>query len=86
MIVEKAHDERLNEYVPNRKGAEVIDTIEKGGKLVRGSTLESFNRRITLKVARYRDPTGIVASGEGADEDEIDEIPPLDIEIGSDVE
>ena len=86
MIVEKACDQRLNEYVPNRKGTEVVDAIEKGGKLIRGSTLELFNRRIALKVARYRDPTHAVASSEVVDEDEIDEIPPLDMEIGSDVE
>jgi hypothetical protein len=64
----------------------VTDAIGKGGKLIRGSTLESFNRRVALKAARYRDPTSTVASGEGIDEDEIDEIPPLDIEIGPDVE
>ena len=57
MIVEKARDQRLNEYAPNRKGDDVIDTIKKGDRLVRGSTLESFNRKITLKAARYRDPT-----------------------------
>lgn len=85
-IVEKAHDQRLNEYIPNREGAEVIDAIEKGSRLVKGSTLESFNRRIALKAARYWDPTSLVAPSEGVDKDEIDEIPPSDIEIGSDVE
>jgi hypothetical protein len=86
MIVEKARDQRLNEYVPNREGDDVIDTIKKGDRLIRGSTLESFNRKITLKAARYRDPNNTVALGESIDEEEIDEILPMDIDPDSDAE
>jgi len=85
MIVEKARDQRLNEYVPNREGTDVLDAIKKGDRLIRGSTLESFNQKIMLKAARYRDPTSTVAPVEGIDED-IDEIPPMDINLDSDVE
>jgi len=86
MVVEKACDQRLNEYVPNRKGSDVLDAIKKGDKLVRGSTLESFNRKILLKAARYRDPTNMTAPGEGVDEEDVDEIAPMDIDPDLDAE
>ena len=86
MIVEKARDQKLNEYVPNCKGADVLDAIKKGGKLIRGSTLESFNRKIALKAARYQDPTGTMVPGGGIDEEDIDEIPQMDISLDLDVE
>ena len=86
MIVEKARDQKLNEYVPNRKGADVLDAIKKGGKLIRGSTLESFNRKIALKAARYWDPTGAMALGGGIDEEDVDEIPQMDISLDLDAE
>lgn len=86
IIVEKARDQRLNEHVPGRKGADVLDAIEKGDKPVRGSTLESFNRKAVLKAARYRNPINAPALGEGVDDEEIDEIPPIDITLTSDAE
>ena len=86
MIVEKARDQRLNEYVLNRKGADVLDAIKKGGKLIQGSTLESYNRKIALKAARYQDPTGAMAPGGGIDEEDIDEIPQMDISLDFDAE
>lgn len=86
MVVEKACDQRLNEYVPNRKGTDVLDAIKKGDKLTRGSTLESFNRKITLKAARYRDPSNAMAPVDGIDEEDVDEIPPMDINLDSDTE
>ena len=85
-IVEKARDQRLNEYVQNRKSTDVPDAIKKGDKLIRGSTLESFNRKILLKAARYRDPTSTTTQGEGIDEEDIDEIQAMDIDLGSDME
>ena len=85
-VVEKARDQRLNEYTPNRKGADVLDAIKKGEKLVRGSTLESFNRKIALKAARYRDPNSTMAPVEDIDEEDIDEIPPVDIDLGLEAE
>lgn len=85
MVVEKVRDQRLNEYVANRNGADVLDAIEKGDGLVRGSTLKSFNRKIKLKAARYRDPASTVSLDENID-DEIDEIPPIDIDLDSDSE
>ena len=84
--MEKARDQRLNEYVLNCKGADVIDAIEKGEKLIRGSTLKSFNRKVTLKAARYRDPTSIMASDENLDEEETDEIPQMDFNLDLDAE
>ena len=72
--------------MPNREGTDVVDAIRKGDRLVRGSTLESFNRKIILKAARYRDPNNTAALGEGIDEEEIDEIPPMDIDPDSDAE
>jgi hypothetical protein len=86
MIIEKARDQRLNEYVPNRTGPTVLDAIKKGDKLVRGSTLELFNRKILLKAARYRDPIGMAGQGEGIDDEDIDDIPAMDIDLGSDAE
>jgi len=83
MIVEKTRDQRLNEYVPDRKGTDVLNAIKKGDKLVRGSTLGSFNRKIMLKAARYRDPTSMTVP---VDEEDIDEIPPMDIDLDSDAE
>jgi len=86
MIVEKARDQRLIEYMPNRKGTNVLDAIKKGDRLIGGSTLESFNRKIMLKAARYHDPTGATTLVEGIDEEDIDDIPPMDINVDSDVE
>ena len=83
-IVEKARDERLNEYIPGRKGPDVLDSIKKGDKLVRGSTLESFNRKTVLKSARYRDPANMLLPDEGNDEEEVDDIPPMDMNLDSD--
>ena len=85
-IFEKAHDQRLNEFVPNRRGADVLDTIKKGDKLIRGSTIESFNRKIVLKAARYQNPSNTTMPVEGIDEEDVDEIPPMDIDLDSDVE
>ena len=85
-IIEKARDQRLNEYIPGRKGANVLDAFKKGDKYVRGSTLESFNQKIVLKAARYRDPNDAPALGEGVDEEEMDEIPPIDIVLNPDAE
>ena len=86
MIAEKACDQRLNEYVPDRKGSDVLDAIKKGDRLVRGSTLESFNRKITLKATRYRDPTSVIAPSEGIDDEDVDEITPMDIDLDLDAE
>ena len=85
-IVKKAYDQRLNEYVQNHKGTDVLDAIKKGDKLVGGSTLESFNRKILLKAARYRDPTSTTTQGEGIDEEDIDEIQAMYIDLGLDME
>ena len=85
-VVEKARDQKLNEYVLNRKGADVLDTIQKGDRLIRGSTLESFNRKISLKAARYRDPASTTTQGEDIDEEDIDEISVMDIDLGSDTD
>ena len=86
MVVEKAQDQRLNEYVPNHKATEVLDAVKKGDKLVRGSTLKSFNWKISLKAARYRDPTDTEGQSEGSDNEDIDKILPMDINPGSDAE
>ena len=86
MVTEKARDQRLNEYVPNREGTEVLDAIKTGGRLVKGSTLKSFNRKTLLKAARYRDPSDTEAWGEVFDDEDIDEIQPMDMDLGSDVE
>lgn len=85
MVVEKARDQRLNEYVRNRKGTEVLDAIKKGGRLIKGSTLDSFNRKILLKAARYRDPATEVWD-EGIDDEDTDEIQPMDMDLGLDSE
>ena len=86
MIMEKARDQRLNEHVLDRKGADVADAIEKGDKLIRGSTLQSFNRKIMLKAARYRDPTSMMALDETLDEEETDEISQMNFNLDSDAE
>ena len=86
MVAEKACDQRLNEYVPNRKGSDVLDAFKKGDKLIRGSTLESFNRKILLKAAWYWDPTNMTAPGEGVDKEDIDEIAPMSIDPDLDAE
>ena len=86
MVVEKARDQRLNEYTPNRKGSDIVDAIKKGDKLVRGSTLESFNRKIILKAARYQDPTSMATPGGGIDDEDVDEIAPMDIDLDLDME
>jgi len=85
MIVEKARDQKLNEYVRNRKGTEVLDAIKKGGRLIKGSTLNSFNRKVLLKAARYRGPATEVWD-EGIDDEDSDEIQPMDMDLGSDAE
>ena len=85
MVVEKARDQRLNEYVWNRKGTEVLDGIKKGGRLIKGSTLDSFNRKILLKAARYQDPATEVWD-EGIDDEDTDEIQPMDMDLGLDSE
>lgn len=84
MVVEKAHDQKVNEYMASRKGPDVLDAIKKGDRLIRGSTLESFNRKIILKAARYRDPTGTAGLGETIDEEDVDEIAPMGIDLGYD--
>lgn len=86
MIVEKARDQNLNKYMANRKGSDVLDAIKKGNRLIRGSTLESFNRKIVLKAARYRDPTGMAGSGEAIDNEDVDEIAPMGIDLDCDAE
>ena len=86
VVSNKACDQRLNEYVPNRKGADVLDTIKKGDKFIRGSTLNSFNRKTLLKAARYRDPNNTPVLGECVDEEEVDEIAPVDISLVLDAE
>ena len=72
--------------MPGRKSADVLDTIEKGDKPVRGSTLESFNCKAVLKATRYHNSINAPALGEGVDDKEIDEIPPIDITLTSDTE
>ena len=86
MVVEKARDQRLNEYVPNRQGAKVLDTIKTGSRLIRGSTLKSFNWKTLLKAARYRDPTDTEVWGEVVDNEDFDDIQPMDMDMGSDGE
>ena len=39
-----------------------------------------------LKAARYQNPTGTVALGEGINEEEVDEILPMDINLNLDLE
>ena len=48
--------------------------------------LESFNRKTVLKSARYRDPTNTLLLDEGIDEEEIDDIAPMDMDLDSDEE
>lgn len=69
-----------------RKGSDVLDAIKKGDKLVRGSTLESFNRKIMLKAARYQDPTIVTSPVEGFDEEDVDEILPMNMDLDFDAE
>jgi hypothetical protein len=57
--------------------------LKKGDKLVRGSTLDSFNKKIALKAARYQDPTNTFLPDNHIDEEDIDDIPPMDMNLGS---
>lgn len=86
MIVEKAQDQKLNEYMASHKGPDVLDAIKKGDRLIRGSTLELFNCKIILKAARYWGPASVAGLGKAIDEEDIDEIAPMGIDLDYDAE